>query len=91
MEQRKCSIQIAAQFRYLAVFLPTLDVMAVDKLPRGFNRSIVIGTVEFDHAHEMAVIANEVNPIKGHLASTPQLRDHKTLPGSRLRFRFLAA
>src|SRR5258707_609494 len=55
MEQRKCSIQIAVQFRYLAVFLPKLDVMAVDKLPRGFNRCMVIGTVEFDHAHHMAV------------------------------------
>jgi hypothetical protein len=44
--------------------------MAIDKLLRGFNRCIVIGTVELDRAHEMAVVADDIYSIIGHLASS---------------------
>jgi hypothetical protein len=73
--------RLALEFRYYAILLPKLDVMAVDKLLRGFNRCIVVGTVESDRAHEMAVVADEIYSIIGHLRPPlPQesrLCDHK--------------
>ena len=43
--------RLALEFRYYTILLPKLDVMAVDKLLRGFNRCNVVGTVgTYDYA-----------------------------------------
>jgi hypothetical protein len=50
-----------------AIALPKFDIVAVDKLPCGLNRCTVIGAIKLDCPHEMPVLANDVNPIFGHL------------------------
>src|SRR5258708_4189728 len=60
-------LRLAVKPRNPAVALPKFDVMSVDELLCGFNRSIVAGAIELNRPHEMAVVANDINSIVGHL------------------------
>jgi hypothetical protein len=62
----------AIELRNRTVPLPKLDIMAVDVLPGGFNCSLVIRAIKLDRPHEMAVAANDVNPIISHLRQLSQ-------------------
>jgi hypothetical protein len=65
-----------------AVPMPKLNVVTVDELSCGFDCRIVVGAIEVDCPQEVAVAANDVNSIIGHLRplqpqNVPNLRDHK--------------
>jgi hypothetical protein len=57
---------------YDAVELPELNVVAVDKLFCGFDRGLVIETIKLNCSNEMAIEANDINPVLGHLSPIPQ-------------------
>jgi hypothetical protein len=43
--------------------LPKLDIVTIDILLCGVDRCIVVGAVNVDAAHDMVVVANDVNSI----------------------------
>jgi hypothetical protein len=57
----------AAETCDLAVALPKLKVVAVDKLLCRFNRSIIVGAIKLNCLHEVTVRTNDVNSIIDHL------------------------
>src|ERR1700687_2215537 len=60
-------LRLVLASRYYQVALPKLNVMAVDELLCGFNRGLVIGAIEQNRPNEMAVAADNVHSIIGHL------------------------
>ena len=79
------------ELRDLAIPLPKLNVMTVDELLGGFDRRLIIGAIEQNGPHEMAVAANDVNPIIGHLRQPCRRKSHPLLahknPEMSVRFR----
>jgi hypothetical protein len=57
----------AAETCDLAVALPKLKVVAVDKLLCRFNCSIIVGAIKLNCLHEVTVRTNDVNSIIDHL------------------------
>jgi hypothetical protein len=54
--------------------LPKLNIVAVDKLPGGLDGCGIIRTVQIDRFDEMAVPANNVSSIVGHITLANQAR-----------------
>jgi hypothetical protein len=69
-EPRKCSIRLVIKLGYDAVELPELNVVAVDKLFCGFDRGLVIETIKLNCSNEMAIEANDINPVSPHSAAS---------------------
>jgi hypothetical protein len=70
---------LACELRYHAVQLPNLDIVAVSKLPGGLNGCGVIRTIQISRFHEMAVAANDVSSLMGHITLARSGQSARTL------------
>jgi hypothetical protein len=80
-------LRLACELRYHTVQPPNLDIVAVNKLPGGLNGCRVIRTIQIDRFHEMAVAANNVSSVVGHITlaksgQSARTLSHRQIPGA---------